>query len=776
MLSLINNLKKLAICLRMLKMKSINKLRFFFVLSATIIISSNLFCMEPAYKLLSKPLSYVYTKIPDLQTIKEYIANYFNEENKLTKYDISKEILKDDIYLQYNEKLKTAVAVFKMPEQSEIAPLTEEQSAKAMDLLRVYKVENINGYCSIMFDYDNAAILPESKEQAVLMLLVPRLKDAYATANSEAASKSLELLNDQQKAALANEQQAIQKEKESGKAEKETQNLSRKIASKELLNQLQINLKTKDKEITSQLNVFHATVDHYLSGISASRNFNQQVLFANIIALMAERMAGILSGASFPDLADQNTKELAENILNKAFQIALAIDPLAMNQFIANPDVQDAEMATLSHLLADLELRTVFSNSEGFKGSVEAWKNQLEQALTDTFTGKENATYAGFSLDQIITLMSDSCLRGIQRQYSDALFIENKKADLELVSVLGEDFALDVIKDYEKLYIRYFHTTFKSDIIDQNGKLRGAEEYNKILSNQFDQVRVRAEQEGFVIGTFVKTDGNYQRIEDIQSGQLITSYDIRNKNQTERKVINVYKESVERYIQITLDSMVINAAFDQKFYIPSNNIWVTAYELSESKELQQHFPSKILDIKAVLEQADICKLTVETDHNFYVTKNDITAHNFVPVFVGVAYVIGSGVATLFVSGVGTAIAVWLAEKVFRRNPRIEQPNSQMPNPQMPEDPDKQKEEWKKIREQWKPLTNKKAREKAKELGYEEKKPDFKTENKIAFYSKKKNDWISPDAYGHKGGVWKKFDRNGDRIGTFNITLKIEIGT
>lgn len=739
-------------------MKSIKKLKFFFVLLATIITSSKLFCMEPAYKLMSKPPSYVYTKIPDLQTIKEYIANYFNEENKLTKYDISKEILKDDIYLQYNEKLKTAVVVFKMPEQSEIAPLTEEQSAKAMDLLRVYKVENINGYCSIMFDYDNAAILPESKEQAVLMLLVPRLKDAYATANSESASKSLELLNDQQKAALANEQQAIKKDNESGKTEKEAQSHSSQIKSKELLNQLQINLNTKDKEITSHLNVFHATVDHYLSGISASRNFNQQVLFANIIALMAERMA-------ITSISQQNAADFG-SIVAKAFQIISTINPLSLSHFMTNPDVQDAEMATLSHLLADLELRTIFSNSEGFKGSVEAWKKQLEQALTDTFAGKENATYAGFSLDQIITLMSDSCLRGIQRQYSDALFIENKKADLELVSVLGEDFALDVIKDYEKLYIRYFRTTFRSDIIDQNGILRGAEEYNKILSNQFDQVRVRAEQEGFVIGTFVKTDGNYQRIEDIQSGQLITSYDIRNKNQTERKVINVYKESVERYIQITLDSMVLNAAFDQKFYIPSKNIWVTAYELSESNELQQHFPSKILDIKAVLEQADICKLTVEIDHNFYVTKDDLLTHNF-------AFAIPAGYFIIELSVViGPIVIAWLAKTFSRKDKPINlgQSNNSMPNPQLPEDPEKQKKELAKAKEEFNKLTNKEAREIAKKNGYNEKKPDFNTHGQL-FFENKKGKCISPDADGHNGGLWKIVDRRtGERIFTMDKNL------
>ncbi|HRN78127.1 MAG TPA: toxin C-terminal domain-containing protein [Candidatus Dependentiae bacterium] len=60
-----------------------------------------------------------------------------------------------------------------------------------------------------------------------------------------------------------------------------------------------------------------------------------------------------------------------------------------------------------------------------------------------------------------------------------------------------------------------------------------------------------------------------------------------------------------------------------------------------------------------------------------------------------------------------------------------------------------------------PLTNKQARQKAKELGFTEvkKHPCGDTRNKPVFYNGK--EYISPDADGHNGGHWKMFDRRGN---------------
>ncbi|HEV2601780.1 MAG TPA: polymorphic toxin-type HINT domain-containing protein [Candidatus Babeliales bacterium] len=71
--------------------------------------------------------------------------------------------------------------------------------------------------------------------------------------------------------------------------------------------------------------------------------------------------------------------------------------------------------------------------------------------------------------------------------------------------------------------------------------------------------------------------------------------------------------------------------------------------------------------------------------------------------------------------------------------------------------------------------NKWYREMAETMGYRlDKNPPFNTYRQLAF--KKGNQWISPDVTGHKGGVWKVFDRKFGRWATYNEDLTIEIGT
>lgn len=87
----------------------------------------------------------------------------------------------------------------------------------------------------------------------------------------------------------------------------------------------------------------------------------------------------------------------------------------------------------------------------------------------------------------------------------------------------------------------------------------------------------------------------------------------------------------------------------------------------------------------------------------------------------------------------------------------------------PEDPNGKD---KRNTDEFRALTNKEARDFAKEMGYKETKAPFDTHGELTF--KKGNIYISPDNTGHNGGVWKMFKRNGLRIGTWNKNLTIRI--
>jgi hypothetical protein len=71
-------------------------------------------------------------------------------------------------------------------------------------------------------------------------------------------------------------------------------------------------------------------------------------------------------------------------------------------------------------------------------------------------------------------------------------------------------------------------------------------------------------------------------------------------------------------------------------------------------------------------------------------------------------------------------------------------------------------------------TNKLAREKAAQLGYQEAKgAPFDSRQQLTF--KMGNRWITPDVDGHSGSqTWKVFDGS-RRVGTYNIDLTTKLG-
>jgi RHS repeat-associated protein len=72
-------------------------------------------------------------------------------------------------------------------------------------------------------------------------------------------------------------------------------------------------------------------------------------------------------------------------------------------------------------------------------------------------------------------------------------------------------------------------------------------------------------------------------------------------------------------------------------------------------------------------------------------------------------------------------------------------------------------------------TNKIAREKAEGLGFKEAKGGpFNSRNQLTF--KSGNRWITPDIDGHTGyQTWKVFDSSGNRLGTYNTDLTMQLG-
>lgn len=282
--------------------------------------------------------------------------------------------------------------------------------------------------------------------------------------------------------------------------------------------------------------------------------------------------------------------------------------------------------------------------------------------------------------------------------------------------------------------------------------------------------------EGFIAGTLIKIPSGYTKIEDLRIGDSIISNDTIS-NIVENKIIYITKKIADRFISITIGNENICVASDQQIYKEDVGKWIVVNSLQNGDILS----GNSITIEHIDEPVEVYLLSVEKYHNFFVTKSNVSAHNFFSsIILAISASFGLGSAEFAGISFGLAgLGSFLGYKWHKNN---ESKNTICINPQfynngmMPEDPENEKKRKRdEARNDFQPLTNQQAREQAKELGYREIKdhPCGYTHNRPVFTNGK--DYISPDKYGHRGGVWKLFDKTGERIATTNIDLTIVVG-
>ena len=280
--------------------------------------------------------------------------------------------------------------------------------------------------------------------------------------------------------------------------------------------------------------------------------------------------------------------------------------------------------------------------------------------------------------------------------------------------------------------------------------------------------------EGFISGTSVKTPSGYNSIEKLKPNDEVISYDLNGTSTCSAHVTEIRKTKASKLLGINVLGDLLCTVPNQKFFSFADNSsnkddpfdnddWLTL----EDKNLKTLFDCNYgVNVENILiiedkNEFDIYTLTVDPQQNFFVTNHDILVHNWAFTIPILKWTIGQGIKFVTLSTLTLlAIKLGLKKAVKKAGGDVSgyNLNTASPDPKDPKDDDEDEEEWK-------PLTNKEAREKAKEWGYEkDKDPPFNSHGRPAF--KKGRRWISPDADGHNGGVWKEIDKDG-RLGTLD---------
>jgi hypothetical protein len=285
-------------------------------------------------------------------------------------------------------------------------------------------------------------------------------------------------------------------------------------------------------------------------------------------------------------------------------------------------------------------------------------------------------------------------------------------------------------------------------------------------------------------GTTILTIQGLTPIEKINIGDYVVGYE--SNALGINQVIQISAIKIDTIVTITTNQEVIQATENQLFYDPCINHWIKAKDLTTSNIfLNSNLEYCSCHNITIAPQTTIAyKISTTSPHNFFISNAQILTHNVPPVAIGIAWAFGAGIKfagiTLGALFGGTMIGINLLNK-NKKNVLtfgLDAETITCSGDYNPDPNDNNKDKKKQrdtTRENYRSLTNKESRKIATDMGYKEVKnhPCGNTRNKPVFTNGK--NYISADADGHNGGIWKLFNRAGDRIGTGNIDLTKIIG-
>lgn len=116
---------------------------------------------------------------------------------------------------------------------------------------------------------------------------------------------------------------------------------------------------------------------------------------------------------------------------------------------------------------------------------------------------------------------------------------------------------------------------------------------------------------------------------------------------------------------------------EHKFWLQSSHTWITAEELAQHPEILQQVDAQFQSIQKINQPLNVLRITVDKNHNFYITEHNILTHNFMVLEVLLTWGTAEGVkiaiaaSPLFIAAAHQAFC-WFTGKAVKSI----QPNNQ----------------------------------------------------------------------------------------------------
>ena len=183
--------------------------------------------------------------------------------------------------------------------------------------------------------------------------------------------------------------------------------------------------------------------------------------------------------------------------------------------------------------------------------------------------------------------------------------------------------------------------------------------------------------EGLLGTTRVKTSTGYSALQDLKVGDFVECHDLKNHQITYSPITHADKVHLKSYISITLNGQELKVARNHQFYVPPLQEWTTAEALLADANLCSYLDPNIQDVQLINKELDVIRISVDSNHNFFITDNNILVHNYIPIVIEVfiAFEIGQGATITWAILAPTAMAIatglfyWVTGKTILESPR-----------------------------------------------------------------------------------------------------------
>jgi len=172
---------------------------------------------------------------------------------------------------------------------------------------------------------------------------------------------------------------------------------------------------------------------------------------------------------------------------------------------------------------------------------------------------------------------------------------------------------------------------------------------------------------GFSGDTPVKMKDCYKRIDQIKVGDKVICYNLKDACNTEKKVVAKKSRKVKNLICIIAGHRKLITAKKQKFYLPEEKKWKKAKNLRPGDKIQKGLKEAIVvsKTKKIDGKVELFDLSIEEEHNFRVSEDEILAHNFAA-GIDIAYLLSLGLweaAKYLATTIGIAAAYSILDEL-----------------------------------------------------------------------------------------------------------------